>query len=86
MISHHPQDPSDTPITEVVVWRDGTVVHRELCESEQEAADIIAHWEELAGVVCEVVDLVTGRDEGAVDIDWSDPVADYSGLDSDQAG
>ena len=85
MTSHHAQDPSDTPITEVVVRRDGVVIHRQPCESEQEAAGIIAHWEELGGVECEVVDLATGRDEGATDIDWADPAVDYPPLESDPA-
>lgn len=71
------QDPSGTPITEVIVVRDGVEIHREPCESEQEAADIIAHWEEQPGVECLVVDLSTGRDEGAADIDWTSPTVDY---------
>lgn len=71
------QDPSGAPITEVVVFRNGVEIHREPCESEQEAADIIAHWEEQSGVECSVVDLSTGRDEGAADIDWTSPTIDY---------
>lgn len=83
MTSHHLQDPSDTPITEVVVRRDGVEIDRHPCESEQEAADIIANWEELPGVECEVVDRATGRDERATDIDWTDPVIDYPAVESD---
>ncbi len=77
MISHHNQDPSNTPISAVVVRRDGIEIDRQLCESEEEAAAIIAHWEELPGVECEVVDLATGRVEGGADLDTSDPAAHY---------
>ena len=73
----HLQDPSGAPITEVVVVRNGVEIHRQTCESEQEAAAIIAHWEEEPGVECTVVDLSTGRDEGAADIDWTSPTLDY---------
>lgn len=73
----HPEDPSGTPITEVVVLRHGEEIHRQLCESEAEAAAIIAHWEEQPGVECEVIDLAAGRGEEAAEIDWTDRAADY---------
>lgn len=85
MTKHDLQDPSDTPITEVVVLRDGVEIGRYPCESEQEAADIIAHWDELPGVECEVVDVSTGRDEEATDITWLDPAGDYPLFESDPA-
>ena len=71
------EDPSDTPITEVVVLRHGVEIHRQPCESEQEAAAIVAHWEEQRGVECEVVDLSAGRGEGASEIGWTDASTDY---------
>ena len=76
----HLQDPSSAPITEVVVLRHGVLIHRQRCESEQEAADIISHWEEQDGVECEIVDLATGRDEGSIDLDWTDPAIDYPSM------
>lgn len=76
-IDAHVQDPGSAPITEVVVFRNGEEIFRQPCESEQEAADIIAYWEEQPGVECAVVDLTTGRDEGAADIAWTDPAIDY---------
>ncbi len=86
MTDSHLQDPSDAPITEVVVLRHGVEIHRQSCESEQEAADIIAHWEEQPGVECEVVDLTTGREEGTADIDWTDLSLDYPMNQGDEAG
>ncbi len=68
---------SSAPITQVVIRRDGIEIGRQLCESEQEAAAIIAHWEEQRGVECEVVDLTTQHDEGTADLDWTDPETDY---------
>ncbi|MDH3299451.1 MAG: hypothetical protein OES24_02990 [Acidimicrobiia bacterium] len=76
-VDPHVQDPGSAPITEVVVVRNGVEILRQPCESEQEAADIIAHWEEQPGVECAVVDLTTGREEGSADIDWTDPAIDY---------
>lgn len=86
MTDSHLQDPSGAPITEVVVIRRGVEILRQSCESEQEAADIIAHWEEQPGVECEVVDLTTGREEGAADIDWTDLSLDYPVSERDHAG
>ena len=33
-----PEDPGETPTLEVCVYRNGVLVHRELCESEADAA------------------------------------------------
>lgn len=77
MSDRHPEDPSDTPTTEVVVRRHGAVIGRHLCESEEEAAAVVAHWEEQRGVECEVVDLTAGPAEEATEVDWSEPAVDY---------
>ena len=45
------------PTIEVRVFRHGKRVHRELCESEEQASLIVDAWAELEGVVCEVDDL-----------------------------
>ncbi len=47
----------EAPTVEVRVFRDGELVHQELCESEDEAALIVDQWSELEGVRCEVDDL-----------------------------
>jgi hypothetical protein len=45
------------PTVEVVVYRDGEVIHRELCESTDAAADVVDQWSEVEGVECAVDDL-----------------------------
>ena len=46
-----------TPTIEVRAYRDGTLVGRTLCESEQAAMEAVEDWSEVEGVVCEVDDL-----------------------------
>ncbi|MBK9180951.1 MAG: hypothetical protein IPM45_15560 [Acidimicrobiales bacterium] len=46
-----------SPTVEVRVFRRGDLVHRELCETEEEAALVVDEWSELDGVTCEVDDL-----------------------------
>jgi hypothetical protein len=70
MTDVHPEDPTGTPITEVVVYRDGNEIHRQFAETAGEAAAIVAHWEEERGVECEVIDLSAPRDESATEVDW----------------
>jgi hypothetical protein len=47
----------ETPTVEVRVYERGTLVERILCESLDDAADIVATWEEREGFTCEVEDL-----------------------------
>jgi hypothetical protein len=47
----------EAPTVEVRVFRHGTLVHRELVESEEQAAAVVDEWAELDGVQCEVDDL-----------------------------
>lgn len=47
----------EAPALEVVVYRHGEVVHRELVESEEAAADVVDAWSEQEGVECTVDDL-----------------------------
>lgn len=47
----------ETPSLEVRVYEHGTLVTRIPCESMEEAADIVAEWEEREGFTCEVEDL-----------------------------
>lgn len=54
------------PTVEVRVFRHGALVHRELCESEAEAAQIADWWSELEGVTVEVDDLSVRHRPGDV--------------------
>ena len=51
----------EAPTIEVRVYRDGELISRELCESEDEASLIVETWTELEGVTCEVDDLSAGH-------------------------
>ena len=48
---------AEPPTIEVRVWRQGELVHTELCESEEQASLVVEEWQELEGVSCEVDDL-----------------------------
>ncbi len=52
-----PSARDEVPTLEVRVYRDGTLVHQELVESEEQAALVVETWAELDGVRCEVGDL-----------------------------
>ncbi len=55
---------------EVRVFRDGELLTRELCESEEDAAAVVESWEETEGVECVVEDLsVTARDESTLEVE-----------------
>jgi hypothetical protein len=45
------------PTIEVIVRQHGAVVARELCESAEEAAEVVERWSEVEGVACVVADL-----------------------------
>ncbi len=57
MSETRPQDYGETPTIEVRVYRQGQLVARELCESEEEATVVVEAWSEIEGVECEVDDL-----------------------------
>jgi hypothetical protein len=42
---------------QVTVYRSGSVLHRELCESELEAQGVIERWNEVDGTEFEIDDL-----------------------------
>ncbi len=42
---------------EVRVFRHGRLIHREWCESEEQASLVVDDWSEIEGVECEVGDL-----------------------------
>jgi hypothetical protein len=49
--------PDTAPTVEVKVYRDGKLVHRELCESESDAAATVEQWNEVEGAEFEIDDL-----------------------------
>jgi hypothetical protein len=49
--------PDTAPTVEVKVYRHGALVHRELCESEADAAAAVEQWKEVDGAEFEVDDL-----------------------------
>jgi hypothetical protein len=46
-----------TPTLQVNVYEHGRLVARVPCESPEEAAEVVAQWEEREGVECELEDL-----------------------------
>jgi hypothetical protein len=52
-----PSEFGDSPTVEVIVFRHGDEIHRELCESAEQAAVIVDQWSEQDGVECQVDDL-----------------------------
>ena len=56
----------EAPTVEVRVFRHGELVHRELCESEEQASLVIDQWSELDGVECEVDDLSVRHRPGEI--------------------
>lgn len=55
-----------TPMIEVRVFRNGELIHRELCESEEQASDLIEAWGELSGTTFEVDDLSVHHGGGEI--------------------
>jgi hypothetical protein len=52
-----PDELGVSPTIEVSVYRDGAVVHRELCETEREASVVVDQWNETGTVECRIDDL-----------------------------
>jgi hypothetical protein len=52
-----PDELGVTPSIEVTVYRDGAVIHRELCETEAEATAVAEEWGELDAIECQIDDL-----------------------------
>lgn len=48
---------TETPTVEVRVFRDGELIRRELCDSEDDAALVVDEWSEVDGIEVEVDDL-----------------------------
>ncbi len=48
---------TETPALRVDVYEHGQLVAQVPCESADEAADVVAQWEDVEDVECELVDL-----------------------------
>jgi hypothetical protein len=59
-------DDIETPAIRVKVWEHGHRVTDVLCESEDEAADVLRKWDDVEGVECSVEDL--GATHGPLDV------------------
>jgi hypothetical protein len=59
------EDLGETPTVEVRVFRDGALVHRELCESAEDAQRVVDAWSEGEAVSFEVDDLSCGHGAAA---------------------
>jgi hypothetical protein len=72
-----PQDVGETANVEVRAYRGGELVNRQLCESAEQAAALVAVWEEAEGVECEVDDLSTHHRPGdLLEPELAEPLAD----------
>ena len=60
------QADSTTPTLEVRILRDGVVIQRELCETDQEANAVVEAWSDTEGILVEVEDL--SRSGGAAGV------------------
>jgi hypothetical protein len=79
MVEAHQQEADTTPTLEVRVFRNGDVAHRELCESEEQAAIVIEAWAEVDGTTCEVRGLSNSEiDADATELDFATPPHDYA--------
>jgi hypothetical protein len=60
------QADSTTPTLEVRILRDGVVIQRELCETDEEANAVVEAWSDTEGILVEVEDL--SRSGGAAGV------------------
>ncbi len=47
-----------TPTLDVLVMRNGTIIHREFCEAVSQVNDVIREWGDIEGALIDVVDVV----------------------------
>jgi hypothetical protein len=59
------EDQVGAPTVEVRVFRDGELVHHQLCEAAEDAERVVEAWSELEGVSFEVDDLSSGHGPAA---------------------
>jgi hypothetical protein len=66
MSGYRPEDAGTAPTVEVTVIRDGEVIDRVLCESDEEAVEVVESWSEQDGVHCQVDDLSVRHRSGDI--------------------
>ena len=72
---------TESPTVEVVVFRQGREIARELCDTQEDAALAVERWSEERGVVCQVDDLaVHHRPEDIRDPSPDEPPDDAAEL------
>lgn len=54
------------PTIQVLVHRDGSLIHRELCESEAAAREVADRWTEQEGVTVTIDDLGSRHEPGDI--------------------
>jgi len=66
MSDHMPTEFDESPTVEVIVFRHGHEIRRELCESAEQVAAVVDLWSELEGVHCQVDDLAVHHTPGQI--------------------
>jgi hypothetical protein len=75
------RDIDETATIRVRVYRNGELIHEELCESEEQARLVALGWEEFEAVRCDVDQLSPGpTTEPADDESTGDLWEDYPGI------
>jgi hypothetical protein len=85
MTKYRAEDPATEPTIEVTVFRDGAVVDRILCESDQDAIAVVEQWTEQPGVRCQIDDLSSRHRAGDV-LEPEESELDDSALAHDDPG
>ena len=68
-----PEDFGETPTLEARAYRDGVLICRERCDSEEDAAAFVETWEQEPGIHCEVDDLsVPSHDTETFEVEPTD--------------
>jgi hypothetical protein len=57
MSEERPRDTGEPATIQVRVYRNGELIHQELCESEEQATLAVQDWEDNEAVRCEIDDL-----------------------------
>lgn len=57
----------EVPTLDVRVVRDGVIVHRELCETTEQASALAKQWGDIEDTTIEIVDLVAPDPSAAAD-------------------
>ena len=66
MVSGEPRQPGDVASVEVRLYRNGDLVHRQLCESAEEAGSLVEQWAERGITRVDIDDLSTRHEPGEI--------------------